>query len=100
MSEYCDLGIENLRNETIEYAFEDYIKALMGRWVNRNPPEFTITEIELWATKGDFRILCDEVVDGGKAIMAARERAKERLEEDIKNALKKNRKKRKQDSQT
>lgn len=89
MSEYCKEGIENLRNAIIEFAFEDYIKALMGRRVDHHPPESIIFEIEWWATKGDFRILCGEIVDGGKAIIAARERAKDKLEEEIKDCKKK-----------
>ena len=89
MSEYCKEGIENLRNAIIEFAFDDYIKALMGIRVDHHPPESIIFEIEWWATKGDFRILCGEIVDGGKAIMAARERAKDKLEKEIKNYKKK-----------
>ena len=89
MSEYCKEGIENLRNAIIEFAFDDYIKALMVRNVGYRESEHVISEIEYWATKGDFRILCGEIVDGGKAIMAARERAKDKLEEEIKDCKKK-----------
>ena len=76
-----EVGIERLRIEIANRAFEDYVYALIGKVYGRreecNTPQYMIQDCENFFRSNWFRLLYDLDIDAEVVIRELRKRAEE-----------------------